>query len=66
LLADDRVGFISSAGNEYYFTHENTHEVDFDNLQEGMIVSFVPSVDKVGHRAERVSLPRSEARQLKH
>lgn len=66
LLADDQVGFITAAGNEYYFTKDNVSAPTFAELSEGMLVSFMPAVDKVGHRAHRVHLTKSEERAAKH
>lgn len=56
LLQDDNIGFINSNGIEYYFTQDNVVHPDFNRLKEGQFVHFIPTMDRVGHRAHRVSL----------
>lgn len=56
LISDKGFGFIKSVSTEYFFHRSACVGVEFEDLQEGQEVSFRPTVNAKGPRAEEVSL----------
>ena len=56
LDTEGRFGFIRTPdGDEYYFDRENLAGANFDQVQSGAEVQFLPEVGAEGRQAKRVS-----------
>lgn len=61
LFSQEGFGFIASNEDEYYFSFSNVNYPEFEKLEAGMVVHFLPTFGEDGLQANRVTTSKEYA-----